>query len=433
MGFCTCAKSDKHGEVPESTVSCSLLSQFLQFHVRTEASSEAESEARVLEVFRLGSLAAMSWGAGDQQQQDLWSALVTVAEADMEDIEYLMVRLQDSDLDKIRQAAQAALVASSRLQAVEQEAAENAEAATGPPQVATVAASSAKADPGAKATSSSSPTPAPPPGATTGAVSKKAGKAVPPGPTFAKDTAPSTVAAAKAMTAAPVPVKPLPKGPSSPSPPPAPTTPAKKKTVVKCPPKVPDPPTVPEAPTSAEDAIALMMAPASSSSSLSGPPPTMEPKVKAMPDQVADTVPKQVAQPTAAAADPVADAVPKQSAQTAAASSSAGPQQPGDTGAAPTVDPDEPGPPGPRDPPQFAPPLRYSQWLQYDERGRWFEDSPPGYHDLSTECKVRCPSCWVRSCGRRNRPGYRRAHEKHLCPGCHTLHKELNPDEPTAT
>ena len=52
-GFCTCAKSDKHGEVPESTVFCSLLSQFLQFRVRTEASSEAESEARVLESFRL--------------------------------------------------------------------------------------------------------------------------------------------------------------------------------------------------------------------------------------------------------------------------------------------------------------------------------------------------------------------------------------------
>ena len=118
---------------------------------------------------------------------------------------------------------------------------------------------------------------------------------------------------------APVPVKPLPKGPSSPSPPTAPATPAKKKTVVKCPPKVPDPPTVPEVPTSAEDAIALMMAPASSSSSLSGPPPTTEPKVKAMPDQVADTVPKQVAQPTAV--DPVADAVPQQSAQAAAASS----------------------------------------------------------------------------------------------------------------
>ena len=73
----------------------------------------------MLESFRLGSLAAMSWGAGDRPQQDLWSALVTVAEADMEDIEYLMVRLQDSDLDKIRQAAQAALVASSRLQAAE--------------------------------------------------------------------------------------------------------------------------------------------------------------------------------------------------------------------------------------------------------------------------------------------------------------------------
>ena len=50
--FCTCAKSDKHAEVPESTVAVRFLSQFLQFRVFAEKHPpKPSSEARVFEVF----------------------------------------------------------------------------------------------------------------------------------------------------------------------------------------------------------------------------------------------------------------------------------------------------------------------------------------------------------------------------------------------
>ena len=91
----------------------------------------------------------MSWGGGDRSQQDLWAALVTVAEAESADLEFLMVRLQDSDLEKIRQAAQAALVASSRLQAAEREAAVSNPAKAVPKQVATGATDAAQVAPAA--------------------------------------------------------------------------------------------------------------------------------------------------------------------------------------------------------------------------------------------------------------------------------------------
>ena len=180
---------------------------------------------------------------------------------------------------------------------------------------------------------------------------------------------------------------------------------------MKCPPKEPAPQ---PAPPGREDAIAMLMAPSSATTSPTTPQTApKEPTVKAMPTQVADvqTLVEGAAEASGTAED--------------------GSQQPGDTG--PSDDGPEPGPPGPRDPPQFAPPLRYSQWPQQDEGGRWFADSPPDYRDIVSECDVRCPSCWVRRCRRINRAGHRRPHEKHLCYVCHAQHKALNPDEPTAT
>ena len=207
----------------------------------------------------------MSWSKGEQAQQDLWSALVTVAEADMEDIEYLMVRLQDADLNKIRQAAQAALVASSRLQAAEQEMASGSTTTPSAEAVSQVVATGSTDDSqvaptAGMATGGTATTVAKPSGAAAGAVSKKASKLASTGPTFAKVTSPGTAAAAKAMTAKPA---------SSslflqtkgrkvrllqdqvPSPP-------KKQTPVKCPPKEPAPQ---PAPPGREDAIAMLMAP----------------------------------------------------------------------------------------------------------------------------------------------------------------------------
>ncbi|CAE7859234.1 unnamed protein product, partial [Symbiodinium microadriaticum] len=110
-------------------------------------------------------------GQGSSSGDDLWSVLVTVAEAEMERIECYMVRLQDSDLQKIRAAATAALVAFSRTQAAEADV-HKALYHYG--------------------------------------LSKKASKVVAQntGPQFAKDTASTTAAAGKAMSAKPVPVKP---------------------------------------------------------------------------------------------------------------------------------------------------------------------------------------------------------------------------------
>ena len=217
--FCTCAKSDKHGEVPERVQFRLLLSQFLQFRLFAEKHPpKPSSEARVCQLFCLDSLAAMSWGAGDRSQQDLWSALVAVAEAEMEDIEFLMVRLQDSDLEKIRQAAQAALVASSRLQAAEREMASSSHA-DNPAKAVPKVVAKGSADDGQVATAevattaSGSTTVASQPGTVAGPLSKKASRGPPPGPTFAKDTSPGTAAATKAMAAKPVPVKPLPADP----------------------------------------------------------------------------------------------------------------------------------------------------------------------------------------------------------------------------
>ena len=270
VGFCTCANSDKHGEVPESTVFCSLFkSAFSSFVFAKKHPAKPSSEARVLEVFRLEPRGAMLWGGGDRSQQDLWSALVAVAEADIEDIEFLMVRLQDSDLEKIRQATQAALVASSRLQAAEREAASSNDnrAQAGPKAVAKGATDTAQVAPAASATAAGSPATVAPSreGYRCSLQEGEQLKAAPPGPTFAKDTSPGAAAAAKAMTAPPVPVKPLPAGPGSQSStsPPTTTTPAKKTTPVKCPPKVPDPPTAPPGPTSAEDAIGVVYYPSS--------------------------------------------------------------------------------------------------------------------------------------------------------------------------
>ena len=98
--FCTCAKSDKHGVVPEGTVSVRFQ---VSSPVRVFARSILRSRAprpECFEVFRLGSLAAMSWSKGEQAQQDLWSALVTVAEADMEDASRTRISTRSAKLRK---------------------------------------------------------------------------------------------------------------------------------------------------------------------------------------------------------------------------------------------------------------------------------------------------------------------------------------------
>ena len=47
-----------------------------------------------------------------------------------------------------------------------------------------------------------------------------------------------------------------------------------------------------------------------------------------------------------------------------------------------------------------------------------FETSAPPYWDVSSACRVRCPRCGLRPCGRVNRRGHRRSHSRHLCDPC---------------
>ena len=47
-----------------------------------------------------------------------------------------------------------------------------------------------------------------------------------------------------------------------------------------------------------------------------------------------------------------------------------------------------------------------------------FETSAPPYWDVSSTCRVRCPRCGLRPCGRVNRRGHRRSHSRHLCDPC---------------
>ena len=264
--------------------------------------------------------AAMSWNVEGQQSassgDDLWSALVTVAESEMERIEYYMVRLQDSDLQKIRAAATAALVASSRTQAAEADAS------------ATTTAEAASGSQDASTTTAASPTPgADAKVAKLSGLPNKASMAVAQNTRrqFAKDTAPATAAAAKAMSAKPVPVKPLPADPVTTGSPPT-AAPAKQKTPVKCPLKDPAHRPAPKEPTSAEDAITLLMRPTTSTTTTAPPAAVAkEPTVKAMPAQVAATQ----QQPDVAAT----------SSETAATGS---PHPSGDTGAAPTDYPSRP-------------------------------------------------------------------------------------------
>ena len=81
------------------------------------------------------------------------------------------------------------------------------------------------------------------------------------------------------------------------------------------------------------------------------------------------------------------------------------------------------GPPGPIAAPQYAP----APWPQADvDSGIVFRDEPPPFTDVQRVCNVRSPACWIRTCPRVNRTGYRRVHEHHMCNQCHAHAKRLN-------
>ena len=85
------------------------------------------------------------------------------------------------------------------------------------------------------------------------------------------------------------------------------------------------------------------------------------------------------------------------------------------------------GPPGPVLCGQFAPLGLPAPWPQADvDDGTVFRDEPPPYTATVSVCAVRCPSCWIRKCPRRNSSGYRKPHEHHLCVPCHENAKRLS-------